>query len=133
MIYLDSSALLKLVLVERETQALADWLTVRRGEVVVSSELARVEVMRACWRIESGGVIDARALLSGMDLIPMADAVLDRAAHLDGEALRSLDAIHLASALAIHADISTFCVYDARLAQAAVREGLPVESPGVRA
>jgi uncharacterized protein len=65
-----------------------------------------------------------------MALLPLDDAVMDAATALDPPPLRSLDALHLATALSIRDDIGAFVVYDERLAAAALDEGLPVVRPG---
>jgi uncharacterized protein len=129
-IYLDSSALLKLLFEERESAALTDCLAQRAGAPVVSSELVKVEVIRACRRVDADALPQARALLSGLDLVPLTGTVLDEAADLGGPLLRSLDAIHLASALSIRADLSLFVAYDRRLADAASAAGLELLTPG---
>ena len=133
MIYLDSSALLKLVVSEPESAALAAWLAVQSEAPVVSSELAKVEVLRACRRIAPLALPGARELLSGVDLVPLRGAVIEAAAELEGSALRSLDALHLASALAIKASLDAFVGYDTRLQSAAAAAGLPTTSPGAAA
>lgn len=130
MIYLDSSALLKLVFEEPESAALDDWLSARSGLPVVSSELAKVEVVRACRRIEADALPEVRALLAALDLIPLTSDVLDDAADVGETLLRSLDAIHLASALTIRDELSAFVAYDLRLSDAAAVAGLPVVRPG---
>ncbi len=130
MIYLDSSALLKLLHEEPESAALADWLTGQAGSPLVSSELAHVEVIRGCRRINSDALPEARALLGGLDLIPLAGAVIAEAADVGETTLRSLDAIHLASALSIRSDLSAFVVYDHRLSEAASAAGLQPLAPG---
>lgn len=130
MIYLDSSALLKLVFDEVESPALETWLEERVGAGLVSSELARVEVLRSCRRIDAGALPTARTLLAGIDLLPVTTAVIDGAAELDAVHLRSLDAIHLASALTLGRDLTTVVAYDRRLADATTELGLPTESPG---
>lgn len=130
MIYLDSSALLKLLHDESESVALADWLTTRAATPIVSSELAKVEVIRACRRINPATLTEATALIAGLDLIPLSGAVIDQAANVGGTTLRSLDAIHLASALSIQAELSAFVAYDHRLAEAASTAGLELLAPG---
>lgn len=130
MIYLDSSALLKLLHEERESAALEEWLLARAGTPVVSSELAKVEVIRACRRVNANALPAARALLAELDLIPLTSDVVDEAADVDGTVLRSLDAIHLASALSIRGDLSAFVAYDHRLAEAATAAGLELHRPG---
>lgn len=130
MIYLDSSALLKLLHEETESATLADWLAARTATPVVSSELAKVEVVRASRRINPATLPEAAALLAGLDLIPLSGAVIDAAADVAGTTLRSLDAIHLASALSIRAGLSAFVAYDRRLAEAASTSGLELHAPG---
>jgi uncharacterized protein len=129
-IYLDPSALLKLLFQEAESDALALWLTARSDLPKVSSELAKVEVLRASRRIDPDTVPAARLLLSQLDLIPLAGAVVEQASQLGGDTLRSLDALHLASALALGSDLSDFVVYDHRLASAASAAGLDPVQPG---
>lgn len=130
MIYLDSSALLKLLHEEPESTALADWLTGHASSTLLSSELANVEVIRACRRINPDALPEARALLSGLDLIPLAGAVVAAAGDIGETTLRSLDAIHLASALSIREDLSAFVAYDHRLSDAASAAGLRLLAPG---
>lgn len=129
MIYLDSSALLKLLYDEAESAALGDCLAARAGMAIVSSALAKVEVLRACRRINPATLTEATALLAGLDLIPLSSAVIDQAADVGGTMLRSLDAIHLASALSIQAELTAFIAYDHRLAEAASSAGLELLVP----
>lgn len=130
MIYLDSSALLKLLHEEAESAALAAWLAARAGTPVVSSALASVEVTRACRRVNAVALPAAKALLAGLDTIPLTGAVIDEAADVGDTMLRSLDAIHLASALSIRSDLSSFVAYDHRLGDAATAAGLDLVTPG---
>lgn len=130
MIYLDSSALLKLLHEEPESAALADWLTNQTGTPLLSSELANVEVIRACRRMNPDAVPEARLLLAGLDLIPLSGAVIAEAADIGQPTLASLDAIHLASALSVCEDLSSFIVYDHRLSEAASTAGLKLLAPG---
>lgn len=131
MIYLDSSALLKLIVEEPESAALLVWLADRPEIPVASSELARVEVLRACRRIAPSALPIARELLSGLDLVPLSGSVVDVAAELEGETLRSLDALHLASALAVRTALEAFVAYDTRLQSGAAAAGLPTTAPGI--
>lgn len=130
MIYLDSSALLKLVLQEPQSDQLQEWLTSRRDIRSVSSELARVEVLRSCRRMAPATLPAARTLLLRLDLVPLTGAVVELASDLDGVHLRSLDALHLASALLLGDAMSTFVAYDQRLLAAAAEAGLDVVQPG---
>jgi predicted nucleic acid-binding protein len=129
-IYLDSSALLKLLHQEAESAALTDWLSARAGTPVVSSALANVEVTRACRRVNPEALPAAKTLLAGLDIIPLTGAVIDEAGNVGETTLRSLDAIHLASALSIRSDLSSFIAYDHRLCDAATAAGLELVTPG---
>lgn len=129
MIYLDSSALLKLVRVEEYTAALRVWLRDRPDALLISSALARVEVLRACRRIDARLLDTGRAVVGALHLVPVDDALLGAAADLPGSDLRSLDALHLASALRIGPDLQAFVAYDDRLFGAAHAAGLQVIRP----
>lgn len=130
MIYLDSSALLKLLHDELESTALAGWLDERAGTPLVSSELAKVEVIRACRRLNAAAIPNARALFSQLDLVRLSSDLVDEAAAVGDPMLRSLDAIHLATALSLREELSAFVAYDLRLADAASDVGLSAVSPG---
>lgn len=130
MIYLDSSALLKLLFEERESAALEGWLADRTGTPVMSSELARAEVLRASRRLDAQALPEARAVLSQLDLIPLTGALIEEAADVGEPLLRTLDALHLASALSVRAELSAFVAYDHRLAAAAAAAGLEPLQPG---
>lgn len=95
----------------------------------MSSELAKVVLIRACLRVNADALPQARALLSQLDLIPLTAAVVDDAAELDAPDLRSVDALHLASALSIRSDLSAFVAYDRRLVEAASAAGLEPLQP----
>jgi predicted nucleic acid-binding protein len=129
MIYLDTSALLKLLVEESESETLASWISAADAPMI-SSELAKLEVIRAARRIDVGAVPAARALVGQLDLIPISGSVLDEAADVGNPMLRSLDAIHLASALSIRTHVTAFVAYDHRLVDAAHTAGLPVTQPG---
>ncbi len=125
--YFDSSALVKLVLHERESDALRAYE--RRIERVVSSELARTELPRAVARIIDSGSRQVTEVLRAVQLIPLTSSLLTEAARLVPTSLRSLDAIHLASALLIRDELDAFVAYDDRLLDAASALGMPVASP----
>ena len=129
MIYLDSSALLKLVRPERQTAELTSWLG-ERDAPLVSSALAQVEVLRSCRRIDERLLEQGRAVLAGVDLVPIDDGILGVAAEMPDSGLRSLNAIHLASALSLDPDLDSFVAYDQRLLTAAGAAGLAVAQPG---
>lgn len=131
-VYFDASALLKLVVVEAETDALI--AAVDQWPDRVSASIVRVEVHRALRRsAQPKSVLErADAMLDGLVLIRIDEPVLARAASLRNLQLRPLDAIHLAAALTIGDDPEAFVTYDGRLATAARSEGLTVLHPGVR-
>lgn len=129
-VYLDTSAIVKLVVREAESDALFEAL--ERWPDRVSSAVAAVEVHRALRRAGASGAVRARAetVLAALVLVRVDDPVLQRAAALGDPALRSLDALHLATALSLGDDPETFVSYDARLARAARRQRLTVSHPG---
>lgn len=129
MIYLDSSALLKLLFEEEESAALAEWISERAGTPMGSSELAKVEVVRAARRLDAEVEPAARALVSQLDLIRLSGAVIDEATYTGDALLRTLDAIHLASMLVIRNDLTAFVAYDNRLIAAAVAVGIDPVRP----
>ncbi|THJ75766.1 type II toxin-antitoxin system VapC family toxin [Candidatus Frankia alpina] len=128
MIYLDSSAIVKLARQEAETDALRAWLAAN-PKPLAASALARTEAARALVRSEPAALPVLRAVLALLHQKPITDAVLDAAAQLPGMTLRSLDAIHLATAEELAPALTWFVVYDKRLAQAARARGLPVAAP----
>ncbi|CAN5680493.1 MAG: type II toxin-antitoxin system VapC family toxin [Actinomycetota bacterium] len=130
LLYLDSSAIVKLVVREPESEALAaliaDW------PERVSSELARVEVMRAARRAEAGGEVLARAeeVLARIGLIHVDGVVLEIAASLAPRHLRTLGAMHIATALSVKDDLGAIVAYDERVKSASEATGIKVLSPG---
>jgi len=125
--YLDSSALVKLVVAEAESEALTGHLRKRANRV--SCALARVEVVRAVASQGHAATARARRLLAYTRLVRLDDVLLDEAAALDGAVLRSPDAIHLAAARALGSALAEVITYDRRMAEAARGLGLPVASP----
>ena len=129
MIYLDSSALVKLALSEPESGALASYLAKRAGQSLVSSTLHRAEVLRAIWLAEPGALPRAQRIIRRISLVSLSHDLLDNAATLPPGGLSTTAAIHLASALALKRDLTAFVCYDKRLADAAEAAGLPVAAP----
>lgn len=129
LLYLDASALVKLVVAEAESDALTSFL----GDWPswVSSALAVVEVGRAARRASEDPSVHRRAeeVIAGLGLVPVDVELLHRASVLDLGGIRSLDAVHLASALSLEADLGAMVVYDRRLAEAAVAAGVSVAAP----
>lgn len=130
-VYLDSSALVKLVVREPETSALLG--AVDDAELLVSSIVAAVEVPRAAGRLaDRHEVVVERAehVIDGVELLWLDTGIVSAASRLSPVQLRSLDAIHLASALSLGRDLTSFVAYDRRLLEAAREHALPVLTPG---
>lgn len=130
MIYLDTAALVKLVRREPESDALVDWLGDRVDTPLVTSALVEVELPRALRRTEPELVAAVPALLQRLARYEIDDLVRTTAASYPAPELRSLDAIHLATAQAVFGgQLSAFVSYDRRLLGVAAALALPVESP----
>jgi predicted nucleic acid-binding protein len=125
--YLDSSAIVKLVLAEAETPALQRYL--RRRKPLVSSALARTEVRRAALVNGERVLARADAILEGLEFVRVNDRVLRAAGTLPPMSIRSLDAIHLATALQLGPDLGRVVAYDDRLLDAARANGLRTAQP----
>jgi predicted nucleic acid-binding protein len=127
--YLDTSAAVKLVQREAGSDELQAWLA---GEerMLVSSLLLRTELLRATRRVRPDLLGRARALLDHITLLDVSMDVCERAGLLDPDGMRSLDAIHLASALTLIDELEGVVAYDVRLRAAAVAVGLTVIAPG---
>jgi predicted nucleic acid-binding protein len=125
--YVDSSALVKLAVEEPESAALRRYL--RRRRPLVTSALARTEVARALLPLGPAAVQRGRQVLGGVELVRVNDRLLDAAGAILPAELRSLDAIHLATATSLGADLARVVTYDERLAAAAQNAGLTVASP----
>jgi predicted nucleic acid-binding protein len=115
------------VIEEPQSATLASYLAGRSEQV--SSALARVEVVRAVRPHGESSVERASLLVDGLRLVAVDERVLRAAATIGDAKLRSLDAVHLASAEALEDDLEAIVTYDDRLARAAVALGLPVVSP----
>ena len=123
-VYLDASAITKLVVDERESAALERLVA---GKALATSRVAVVEVTKAVARADPGAdPWDVLSLLAFVEL----DADLARlAGATGGPALRALDAVHVASALRLAPELEVFVTYDDRQANAARAAGLDVVSP----
>ena len=129
LLYLDASALVKLVLPEAESHALA--ATVATTSAHLSSVVAAVEVPRAVLRVteDSAALRRCEQVIDGLDLRALDYEVVDMAARAMPRAIRSLDAIHLASAVMVGDELLAFVAYDRKLQDAAEQCGLPVAAP----
>ena len=129
MIYLDSAAVVKLVHAEAETQALRDWLDERAEIGWTSSVLAEIESSRALARHAPEAVARLHPVLDLIELVELDAGIRILAQTVKPATVRSLDAIHLATALRIRPQLTSFITYDKRLADAAQAAGLTVEIP----
>jgi len=128
--YLDTSAAFKLLAAEEHAERFLEFYGAHRDDDWVSSDLLRIEVIRAVTRVRPALIPDAHRLLGAFDTVPMTEEVV-RAAMLEPDpGLRSLDAIHLATARLLGSEVTALLTYDDRLAAAARDAGIPVESPG---
>jgi uncharacterized protein len=129
MIYLDSAAVVKLVHAEAESIALRAWLEERAETGWISSVLTEVESFRALARYAPEAAAKLPAVLDLIDLIDLDPAVRIRAQAVRLATVRSLDAIHLGTALHARRVLTSFVTYDKRLLDAALAAGLPADAP----
>ena len=129
MIYLDSAAVVKLVHAEAESPALRAWLNDQAETGWVSSVLMEIEAFRALARYAPEAVTRLHPVLDQIDLIDLSPRVRILAQTVRPVTVRSLDAIHVATALTIRSSLNSFVTYDKRLLDAATAAGLPAESP----
>jgi predicted nucleic acid-binding protein len=125
--YLDSSAIVKLVVREAESGALLRYL--RRRRPLVSSALARTEIARALLPLGLAALKRSQDVLSGLELLRINDRVLATAGAILPADVRSLDAIHLATAILLGTGLRQLVTYDTRMASAARALGLAVVAP----
>jgi len=128
-IYLDTSALVKLVIEEAESADLERWL-VYQEQPFTTSMIGRVELVRACRRIDPVSVATANLLLAEIPIVPMTSSIYETAEHIGPPVLRTLDALHLAAAYELGDALTSFVAYDKHLRDAAVLTNLPVKTPG---
>ncbi|HEX3963645.1 MAG TPA: type II toxin-antitoxin system VapC family toxin [Trebonia sp.] len=129
MIYLDSTAVVKLVHAETESAALRDWLDERADTGWISSVLTEIESFRALARYAPDAAFRLPAVLDQIELIGVDPPIRSLAQTVRPATVRSLDAIHLGTALHARHALTSFVTYDKRLLDAAMTAGLPVGSP----
>lgn len=127
-LYLDSSAFVKVTVEEPESTALRVFLSERQSRRT-SSALLRTEALRAVRHLGAEAMATVREGLRRVDLIGIDDRILDAAGMLEPRILRTLDAIHLATALSLGDDLAEIVTYDERMTEAARSLGLPTISP----
>lgn len=125
--YIDSSAIVKLAVAEPESAALRRHL--RRRRPLVSSALSRAEVLRALLPAGTAAVAAGRSVLADLELARINDRVLAAAATLEPAELRTLDAIHLATAQQFGSELGQLVTYDDRMLAAAARLGIRTAAP----
>ena len=129
MIYLDSAAVVKLVHAETESAALRMWLGERAETGWISSVLTEIESFRALARYAPAAAARLPAVLDQIELIGLDPPIRILAQTVRPAAVRSLDAIHLGTALHARRAVTSFVTYDKRLLDAALAAGLPAHSP----
>ena len=129
MIYLDSAAVVKLAHAEPESAALRRWLGERAETEWISSVLTEIESFRALARYAPEAVSRLPAVLDLIDLIDLNPPIRVLAQAVRPVTVRSLDAIHLGTALHARRALTSFVTYDKRLLDAARATGLPADSP----
>jgi predicted nucleic acid-binding protein len=126
-LYIDSSAIVKLAVLEPESEALRRYV---RRRHLISSALARTEVARALLPLGADAVERGHDVLARIDLVRVNDRVLRTAGTMLPADLRSLDAIHLATARQLGSDLARIVTYDHRMSVAARSLGFTVTAPG---
>ncbi|WP_375475710.1 type II toxin-antitoxin system VapC family toxin [uncultured Jatrophihabitans sp.] len=130
-LYLDTSALAKLVVAEDESEALREWLAARPDSPRITNVVGVVELHRFAARVSQAAVGAAVQVSNRIDKLELTPASLARAAMLPPPAAPTLDAMHIASASEL-TDLEALVTYDVRMISAATGYGLPVASPGQR-
>jgi len=129
MIYLDSAAVIKLAHAEPESAALRNWLDERAEIQWISSVLTEIESFRALARYAPQAASRLPAVLDQIDLIDLDQRIRMLAQAVTPATVRSLDAIHLGTALRSRSSLTSFVTYDKRLLDAAQAAGLPINAP----
>lgn len=125
--YLDTSAVVKLIVAEDHSAALSAWCS---GRDLIASDLVRTETLRAARRHSPAALAQARAVTAALPMLTLTSSVCDRASELDPAILRSLDALHLSCALQLGDELEGVVTYDERMAAACSALGLAAVSPG---
>ena len=127
--YADSSALLKLLIVEKESVALTDFIDF----TIKSSVLTQVEVIRTLHKIAPEKIAEAQIILNGIDLTPVNLAILTVAENFSPSiTLKSLDAIHVATVIFLNKSVEGVITYDKAMIKNAKELGIRVASPGMK-
>lgn len=130
MIYIDSTAMLKLIAQAPETAALTDYLTARTDTVWFTCSLARAELLRTTASLPPAATQHAHHLLDGLDTVAMTDRLITAAAALNPPPQRTIDALHIAAALTAGTQLHTLITYDPELTDAANHHHITTTHPG---
>ena len=128
--YIDSSALVKMIVAEQHSPDLVAWVQSMKP-AFVASDLLKIEALRSARRIDPSVVKATRDALRSVHFIALSSEVCELAADLEPAVLRSLDAAHVATALGIGDDLDAVITYDQRFAEACANLGLKVVAPGL--
>ena len=128
--YIDSSALVKMIVTEQHSPDLVAWVQ-SMNPAFVASDLLKIEALRSARRIDPSVVKATRDALRSVHFIALSSDVCELAADLEPAVLRSLDAAHVATALSIGDDLDAVITYDQRFAEACANLGLDVVAPGL--
>ena len=128
--YIDTSAFVKMIVIEQNSLNLVTWVQ-SVDPAFVSSDLLRIEALRSARRFDSSVMKEAREALRSVDFIALSSDVCELAAELELAVLRSVDAAHVATALSVGDDLEGVVTYDRRLSEACASLGLNVVSPGL--
>lgn len=134
MIYLDTAAIIKLIRPEKESAALHMWLGTHEDDVLVSSVLAEIEVPRALRRVDPARLATIPVVFARINRVELDAIVRATAAAYEDPLLRSLDAVHLATAHSLALEgisLTALVTYDHRLLEAAEAVDVPTASPGM--
>ena len=128
--YIDSSALVKMIVTEQHSKDLVAWVQ-SMNPTFVASDLLKIEALRSARRIDPSVVRATRDALRCVHFIALSSDVCELAADLEPAVLRSLDAAHVATALSVGDDLDAVITYDQRFAEACANLGLNVVAPGL--
>lgn len=130
MIYLEATALMKLVTAAPESPALATYLDAHTDTTWFTCAITRIDVHRASVAIHPDAVTQAHHVLAGLDMVAVTDRLLQIALDLNPQPQRTTDALHIAAALSAGPRLRTLVTYDPVLAAAAAGHGITATNPG---
>lgn len=126
--YIDTSALAKLIVLESETPALLDWLKENKTDLA-TSELTHTELMRTVRRFAPDRATASRKILGQVIALSATKSIFESAANIEPKSLKSLDAVHVTTALSLGDELEGVITYDQQMAGAVEGYGFPVIAP----